>query len=233
MNQSLTEKSYDYIRSKLESGTFTPGKKLVNRALAEEIGVSVIPVREAINRLTSEGLLEHIPGAGAFVRSPDRQELDHIYVLREALESCAAAEAAKYCTEEQLDEMEYYLERSLKTVQEIRKQSTGHSTKSQFNRWLDDEQKFNERLVEASRNPLLAKVVHENRIISNVFDAQRDNPGLLTVEMAEATCKSKSELIAALRERDSEKARQLMSEHIRRGRKNVLAFLRKQHHAEK
>ena len=68
MEQTLAEKSYDYIREKLSRGELPPGKRLVNRTLADEIGVSVIPVREAIHRLATEGLVEHVPGSGAFVR---------------------------------------------------------------------------------------------------------------------------------------------------------------------
>ena len=77
---------------------FAPGKPLVNRTLADEIGVSVMPVREAINRLTSEGLVEHVPGAGAFVRKVDREQLNHLHVLRDALEGCAAGEATRNIT---------------------------------------------------------------------------------------------------------------------------------------
>ena len=86
MDQSLAEISYAYIRERLASGEFPPGKQLVNRTLAEEIGVSVIPVREAINRLSSEGLVDHVPGAGAYVRKANRQDLNNLYVLRDALD---------------------------------------------------------------------------------------------------------------------------------------------------
>ena len=119
MKQNLAELSYEFIREKLASGAFSPGKQLVNRTLAEEIGVSVIPVREAINRLSSEGLVEHVPGAGAYVRKTNRQDLNNIYVLRDALESCAAAEAAQYITEDQLEELEHILDRAKETAKQI------------------------------------------------------------------------------------------------------------------
>lgn len=231
MDQSLAGKSYTYIREKLSCGDIPPGRRLVNRTLADEIGVSVIPVREAINRLASEGLVDYVPGSGAFVRKPSQQDLDNLYVLRDALESCAAAEAARYISEDQLEDLNYYLKQSEKTAAEIREQATGHSTQVQFDRWLDDEQSFNERLVAASRNPLLEKIVGENQAISNVFEAQRNNPGLLTIEVAAQTCESKRALLDAIRSRDPELARQLMSQHIQRGRKNVLAFLRNQQRA--
>lgn len=228
MDPSLAEISYDYIRERLASGEYKPGKQLVNRTLASEIGVSVIPVREAINRLSSEGLVEHVPGAGAYVRKANRQDLNNLYVLRDALESCAAAEAAQYITEDQLDELECILDRARTTAKQISGTSKGYSTKRQLDRWMDDEQQFHELLIEASRNPLLAKVVKDNRAIGSVFEAQRNDPQLLTADVANAMCESKAELLQALRDRDPKRARQLMSDQIQRGRKTVIGFLNQQ-----
>ena len=228
MEQSLSEKSYDYIRQRVASGDLAPGKRLVNRTLAGEIGVSVIPVREAIHRLASEGLVEHVPGAGAFVRKPNRQDLDNLYVLRDALESCAAAEAARYIADDQLEELEYLLEQARETLLQIQRQPKGYSTKGQLNRWLDGEQQFHELLIEASRNPLLAKVIDDNRAISIVFEAQRNDPRMLTAAVAEETCASKSDLLDALRERNPGEARRLMSEQIQRGRRMVVGYLNSQ-----
>lgn len=228
MNQSLAEKSYVYIRQKLARGEFAPGKRLVNRTLADEIGVSVIPVREAIGRLASEGLVQHVPGAGAYVRTLSRQDLDNLYVLRDALESCAAAEAARFITDAELAELQEILQRAKDTAARIEEQTKGHATKRQMNDWLDDEQHFHELLIEASRNPVLAKVVEDNRAIGNVFGAQREDPSLLTATVARETCGSKAKLVTALQKRDSELARKLMSDQIQRGRKVVLAHFSRQ-----
>ena len=226
METSLAEKAYTHIRSKLADGEFAPGKQLVNRALADEIGVSVIPVREAINRLTSEGLVEHVPGAGAFVRKVDREQLNNLYVLRDALESCAAGEAARNITPYQLEELESLLEEAREISRQVASNAKKFATKRQMNLWLDNEQRFHELLVESAQNPLLARVVHEHRAIGQVFDAQRDDPRLLPAEVAEYTCGGRSDLIEALRARDHARARQLTSEQIQRGRKQVLDHLR-------
>ncbi|MFG0263356.1 MAG: GntR family transcriptional regulator [Novipirellula sp. JB048] len=223
MPPSLSQKAYEYLQQKLANGGYEPGTRLVNRTLAEEIGVSVIPVREAIHRLASEGLVEHIPGAGAYVRDANHFDLNNLYVLRDALESCAAAEAAKYITDEQLGELEFILARSWEIAAQVAQQASGHSDLDQLERWMDDEQQFHELLLEASRNPLLAKVAMDNRAICSVFQFQRRDPSLLTSRVARETCESKAELIETLRKRDSQLARQLMSEQIQRGRKTVAA----------
>jgi DNA-binding GntR family transcriptional regulator len=225
MEQTLSEKAYDHLRRKLRSGDLPPGKRLVNRALANEIGVSVIPVREAIHRLATEGLVEHIPGSGAFVRKTDREQLDNLYVLRDALESCAAGEAARNITPYQLEELKSILAEE----REIGRQLAGrkYATKRQMIDWLDTEQRFHELLMEAARNPLLAKVAHEHRAIGEIFDAQRNDPQLLTAEVAEQTCSGKSDLIDALQSRDHQQAKELMSTQIQRGRRQVLNHMRR------
>ncbi len=65
---------------------FEPGSRLSNRALAKEIGISVIPVREAITRLASKGLLKHQPGLGTFMPQPDAEEFLQLLEVREAME---------------------------------------------------------------------------------------------------------------------------------------------------
>ncbi len=227
MQPTLAEKSYRHIRNKLTNGDLVPGDRLVTRGLADEIGVSLGPVREALNRLASEGLIEHIPGAGASVRKADRQDLEELYVLRDATESCAAAEAAKFITDEQLAELETIVDDWAAIAAKIRRSTKQRATAAQFHRWLDNEEHFHEVLIEASRNRLLTKVVREYRTISRIFEAQRHAPELLTPAVADGTCRSHRNLVDALRNRDAMRSRLLMSEQIQNGRKLVLRLLRR------
>ncbi len=58
----LAQRVYEQIREQIQTGKLAPGTRLVNRKMASELGTSMVPFREALNRLTSEGLLEHLPG---------------------------------------------------------------------------------------------------------------------------------------------------------------------------
>lgn len=226
--ENLADRAYRFLRQELQEGKLAPGTQLVNRKLAERIGVSVIPVREAIGRLVSEGLVEHVPGAGAFVRNPNREDLEELYVLRDALESCAAAEAARYITPHQLDDLAALMT-DFHAIQElVRQRSEGYATPAQFHRWLDCEAAFHEIVIEASRNRLIAKVIREHRAVTLVFESQRNSSKLLTVALAERTCRDKEALLEALRNGDGPLARELMSAQIQRGCRDVLAFLRQQ-----
>ena len=223
--RSLAERAYRYIYRKLASGELGPGARLVNRVLAAEIGVSVIPVREAIHRLASEGLVEHVPGSGAFVPDHSRQDLHDLYVLRDALESCAAEEAARHISEDQLAQLHEILRDMQEIEREIAARDTQTATKVLLHRWLDCEELFHKILVDSSRNELLSKVIAEHRAVSRVFDAHRDDPGILTAEVASGTCQGREKLLAALGQRNPERSRQLMSEQIRRGRRTVMTHI--------
>ncbi|HEX6962142.1 MAG TPA: GntR family transcriptional regulator [Lacipirellula sp.] len=232
MDRSLAEKSYRHIVRKLSRGDFAPGAQLVNRTLASEIGVSVIPVREAIHRLASEGLVEHVPGAGAFVREPSWQDLDELYVLRDALESCAAEEAALHINEEQLDQLGQGLREMQDVCARINRRKGKVATPALLDCWLDCEEEFHAILIEAARNRLLSKVIREHRAITRVFDAHRHDPSLLTAEVATTTCRGRRQLLHALRERDAALCRRLMSEQIKVGRKTVFNHFNRRRKAD-
>lgn len=228
MQITLTQKAYQRIREQIFAGDLTPGQQLVTRTLAQDIGVSLAPVREALYRLSSEGLVDHRPGAGTFVRQPDRQDLEELYTLREALESCAAEQAAKFITDAQLDDMEAILHDWLSISNQIESSPNHHATEQQLHRWLDLEELFHTILVDASRNNLLKKTITESHAIYTVFDVQRRNPAILTLDVTQRTCHDRRLLIDAFRNRNSELAHQLMRDQIQKGRKTVLAFLRQQ-----
>lgn len=223
MSVTLSEKAYEHIRASLVDGMIEPGHRLVTRKLAEEIGVSLGPVREAIYRLASEGLIRHVPGAGATVHQLSRQELEELYVLRDAIESCAAAEAARYASEQSLDALDSIVDEFVEITASIRSGKSGRATKTLFHRWLEVEERFHELLVASTKNQILAKVIRDTRAISKVFRHQRQTPSLLSLEVAERTSRGRRKLLAAIRGGDHELARQLMSKQIQDGRKTVLS----------
>lgn len=220
--RTLAQQVYDKLHQRLRSGNLRPGVRLVNRKLAAELGTSTIPVREAIGRLVSEGLLDFTPNAGASVRCPNASELGELYDVREALESLAAAEAVRFADENVLAELRALCERFRAIVEAI---PTGkHAAPAQFNRWLECEEQFHTRLASASRNRWLVKVVSEVRVIAQVFAAQRRTPKMLTRDAAENTWRQHLALIEILGRRDADQARAWMSAHIRSGRAMVLGY---------
>lgn len=81
------ERVHEALRKRIQSGKLPPGQRLVRRALAKDLGVSPIPVIEALHRLEQEGLVEHEPSVGARVRPLTLEQVMDDLVLREAIHS--------------------------------------------------------------------------------------------------------------------------------------------------
>src|ERR1019366_169992 len=89
-NNGLAGEAYVTVRERILKGELAIGQVISRRKVAAELGMSFLPVTEALIRLENEGLLESRPRVGTRVRVPTRQDIEGHYVVREALEVQAA-----------------------------------------------------------------------------------------------------------------------------------------------
>jgi DNA-binding GntR family transcriptional regulator len=101
----------DELRERIVSGTLAAGTKIDQQALAEELGVSRMPVREALRRLSAEGFVELISHRGAVVAELSHDEIIEIYEMRAVLQGLAARLAVPHYTDEYVDEIKQILDR--------------------------------------------------------------------------------------------------------------------------
>jgi DNA-binding GntR family transcriptional regulator len=201
----LKEDIFDVVHEKIISGAYKPGDWLRQEDIATQLGVSMTPVREALDLLVSTGLAERVPYRGVRVREMSIKDMVEAYGLRLLLEAVIAQEAAKNITDEQVAGLEGMLREMKKHV----------SLKE-----MSDEQKlsreFHSAIAKASGNDLLIKLY---AIVSNAFpdwllyEALFRNPELLE----DSTAKSVREHIAiveALKERDGDRAARRSIEHV-------------------
>lgn len=85
----------DQIRQRIIEGRLVSGQRLIGRDIAEDIGISRGPIREAFRRLAADGLVELTPNRGAMVRQLNRKQVDNLFQIRETLEGLAARLAAE------------------------------------------------------------------------------------------------------------------------------------------
>src|SRR5580698_5790069 len=104
-DDGLAGEAYVIVRERILRGELLIGQVISRRKIAAELGMSFLPVSEALLRLEHDGLLESRPRAGTRVRVPTRQDVEGHYVVREALESQAAMLFAMQATRDERSEL--------------------------------------------------------------------------------------------------------------------------------
>lgn len=104
------EVAYQHIRAAVLSNDYPPGSRIKEETLAESIGVSRTPIREALRRLHSEGVVRMIPNRGAYVMSFSDEDIEELFGLRAHLDAYCAGVAALKITEAQIEHLISILE---------------------------------------------------------------------------------------------------------------------------
>jgi DNA-binding GntR family transcriptional regulator len=195
-NGPLVGEVHVQILDDIVRGVLAPGSMIHLAQLAERYEVSKTPVREALGQLQRDGIVESLPYKGYLVRPVDIKEFNDIYLMRELLEGKAAELAAGHIEEAELAEMA-----SLRAP-------VGTSGMS-----LDYDEyahRFHGIIAHASRSRRLAEMIE-----ITYTDVRRLQYSGIGHPMAEVSNREHDAIVSALRERDPERARRAMVEHIR------------------
>lgn len=195
----------DRLRSDIMEGRLVAGQWLRQQRVANELGVSQMPVREALKQLAAEGLVEHVPYCGVRVVEFSFEDVEDLYESRAAIEGMAARYAARRITKEDLEELEdlHLRMQQCKTPRDL-------ALYRELNR------RFHAVVFRASRRAYLA------RILSQLWAAF---PTMLwstiprvAVESVpgrdEPDTEEHAEIIASLRARDGKRAERAVRRHI-------------------
>ncbi|KPC97588.1 HTH-type transcriptional regulator McbR [Geobacillus sp. BCO2] len=117
--KNKTQLAYEYILSRIENGVYGPGYRVVIDQIARELGLSSIPVREAIRQLEAEGLVEFKPYAGAVVSNINEKEYIETLSVLAVLEGYATALGSSHLTKEAIDRLEQVNERMERALEEL------------------------------------------------------------------------------------------------------------------
>jgi len=207
----LTDKAYRQIREWIIHYQLKPASRLGIDELAEALGMSRTPVREALSRLAQERLVVHWPMKGFAVKSLDPSEVRDLHEVRSAIEVLAARQAAA----RGLDD------RSRARLTEILEAVPGLIAHGRKARLLKLEQDFHVIILEASGNRPLAEI--GQGVLNRIWAIQSLNI-LTTDQMAEAH-QQHIEVVRALTEGNSRRAASLMRKHIAYAARYILSRL--------
>lgn len=143
----LSDQVYDLLRAKLIAHEFAPGTRIVESEVARQLSVSQAPVRDALRRLSHEGLVLQIPRRGSFVAEISTEEARNAYELRAALESVAVAGALNHLTPLALSSLESHIAEMLSAADA-----------DDMTAFINADVRFHRSVWEASGNSLLPRV---------------------------------------------------------------------------
>jgi DNA-binding GntR family transcriptional regulator len=207
---SLAGEAYVILRERILRGELPIGKVISRRKVASELGMSMLPVSEALQRLEFEGLLESRPRAGTRVKIPTEDEVRGHYVVREALEVQAAKLFAQVATAQERSE----LQRLAARVDALSSQPDGDRFL-----YLTIHEKFHRRIAEGAHCQPLREAIEKNQVLASTWlcaprPAPINDPPRRHQELANALVKG-----------DPEEAAEAMRLHINNALNNTLSRL--------
>lgn len=186
---------------------------MVETAVAEELGVSRTPVREAIRQLEIEGLVKVVPNRGAVVRGMNRRDISDTYSIRERLEGLAARWAAERASDNEL--------RLIKETMALMKL---HAEAGDLDEASEQDTQFHRLLLEGSKSKPLF-----NALLGTVYFVQRARTVSLSVPgRVEKSLAEHEQIFQALARRDPDAAERAVVQHNANACSNVLSYLDRQ-----
>ena len=206
--KSIGQYVFEYLKQAIISGDAPPGDRLVESRIADAMGVSRTPVREAIHKLEREGLLEKRPRGGFTVLGLSRSDIEETFGIRAVLEGYAARLATRHHTAA-----------DLKALQELIDEFESHLTSGDLDALPRINTQFHELLYGMSRSPKLAKM------ISDLGDQIYRFRTLMLKDrnLAHDSHRDHCHMLTCMRQRDGAEVERLAREHILRGQTAVLA----------
>ncbi len=201
--------AYQRLIAEIRAGTLGPGDRLLETELAERLGISRTPVREAIRRLEADGLVTHVPRAGATIRRLDYVEVTELYEMRQVLEATAARLAARTASKVELAEME--------AINAEMEAAQGDGGRLYELNW-----QFHRVILDAARNRYLGQSMRSlYKTMLILGPSTMEESGRAATAIAEH-----AELLAALRARDEAAAEDAMRRHMEAAHRSRLRQLR-------
>lgn len=198
--RTLWQQAHDHLRDEILSGRLTPGTELSEVALAESLGVSRGPIREALGRLAAEGLVTVRPRRGAIVRALSNDEFIEAYQVREALEMMAMRLAVPKLSVEHIAELELRID-----------EMTARGEAGDVAGFFEANSAFHQVFFEAAGNRMLAGLYTQLR---GQIDRHRPRSLELRGDLRRSIAEHKA-ILRAAKVGNSERAVRLVSEHIR------------------
>lgn len=203
----LREVVFKSIRGAILSGILKPGERLMEVQLAEKLGVSRTPVREAIRKLELEGLIVMMPRKGAYVADLSIKDITDVLEIRTALEGLASGLAALRITDEEIEELNLTAQNFHQAIED-----------GDFDRIVEMDIEFHDRVFKAARNEKLLQINNNLREQVQRFRIMYISKSNKSKDLV----KDHYEIAEAISKRNAEMADKLAKRHIENAEKYIM-----------
>ena len=208
--QPLREVVCESLRDAIRRGVLKPGERLMEIQLAEELGVSRTPVREAIRKLELEGYVIMMPRRGTYVANLSIRDVNEVFEIRTSLDSLASGLAAERITDDELER----LQRLLVTI-------GGYVEANDMDKIVETDMEFHDLLYQASRNTRLVGIIFNLREqLTRFRTTSMSFPGRL-----KATLEEHRRIVEAIAQGDVKEAQQAAEDHMEKSEQTLLASM--------
>jgi len=210
-HENLDHKIYKEMKSMIFGQQLKPGTKIYQEKLAETLGVSRTPVVGALKKLEQERLITAVPRRGFYVRNFSKEEMIHIFELREVLEGLAARRASERVKESHIQKLRAFF-KGLKISDQ----------KSDIEKYGEEDRRFHNFLIEIGGDELLSGILETYSIVTFSYLV-----GFLggLVRPPKETLPEHLAIIEAILHRDPERAEQATRLHLKRSREEIAGEL--------
>ncbi|HEY1949959.1 MAG TPA: GntR family transcriptional regulator [Bryobacteraceae bacterium] len=221
-NRSIREKAYLLIQHKIALGELAPGSAVSEIPLAQELGSSRTPIREALGQLAAEGILEQTPNRGTVVVQFGRQDIIDLYELREALEVYAVGKAARQpnTPPQEFQRLQDFANEILVLKKELEDGPHTELDDKQMRRFIACDLGFHTLLLRMASNIRIQKTVNDTRLLVRIFSIRRLGHNAAALTKIHGYHQNIFEAVA---EGDPARATDVMSRHIQESQRERLA----------
>lgn len=214
-HKPLREMVYEELKMQILTGAIIPGTRMMEIELAEEMGVSRTPIREAIRKLEKEGLVTIEPRRGAYASMISTDDMVEILEVRQDLEGLAAYFAADRMSTEQMEELKQVSDNYNDAV-----------TRGSMEDMIKYDTRFHRIIVDSCHNKILVQMIEQlQELVLRFRYIYYDN-----FKRAENMPEEHEAILTAIASNDAEKARQAADVHIDRLKEMVIKDGVKQRH---
>ena len=208
IHQSLDSMIYDRLKSMIIERKLMPGDKIYQDKLSHEFGVSRTPLVSALKKLEHEKLITAIPRRGFYVRLFSKQEMVHIFELREVLEGLAARKVAVRISDSQIQKLSRFFSGFKESDNNI-----------DLKKYREEDRRFHSYIIEIASGDILSSILETFNILTLGYQFI-EQEGL--VRPPHETIHEHKAIIEAIGKRDPVNAEKLVRQHLSNSREKLI-----------